>query len=215
MMIKKTYLAILSIAVVSVLLGSLLVNNVILAQTGSGEYDPWLDSNEDGIIDVYDLSPLAQAYGSSGDTTKNVTVTNFPTATESVCVVLDYGEYQNYNGDWRGIDIATKSVTGIGGKTVKFISGSVSGGGTQCVAYEAGAPHTEATSERTASGWVNVTDSLGTVIAQVALPLTQTLQIDNVDSFTITVGVPYSLTYKNYFTRQAYAVAGVTYEVLE
>lgn len=74
-MIKKTYLMILSVAIVSVLLGSLFYNNVILAQTNGSEYDPWLDYNEDGIIDVNDLSPLGQAYGSSGDPTKNVTTT--------------------------------------------------------------------------------------------------------------------------------------------
>lgn len=74
-MIKKKYLMILSVAIVSVLLGSLFYNNVILAQTNGSEYDPWLDYNEDGIIDVNDLSPLGQAYGSSGDPTKNVTTT--------------------------------------------------------------------------------------------------------------------------------------------
>jgi len=76
-MIKKRYI-IVALGVVSVLLGSLLVNNIILAQTG-GEYDPWLDYNEDGIIDVNDLSPLGQAYGSSGDPTKNVTIVKHAT----------------------------------------------------------------------------------------------------------------------------------------
>jgi len=88
MMIKKTYLTILSVAIVSVLLGSLFYNNVILAQTSGSEYDPWLDYNEDGIIDVHDLSPLGQAYGSSGGTTKNVTVTNFPTSPEPRTIVV-------------------------------------------------------------------------------------------------------------------------------
>jgi len=74
-MIKKKYLMILSVAIVSVLLGSLFYNNVILAQTNGSEYDPWLDYNEDGIIGVNDLSLLGQAYGSSGDLTKNVTTT--------------------------------------------------------------------------------------------------------------------------------------------
>jgi len=40
----------------------------------SGTYDPWLDYNEDGIIDVNDLHPLGQAYGTSGDPTRNVTI---------------------------------------------------------------------------------------------------------------------------------------------
>lgn len=76
-MIKKKYLMILSIAVVSVLFGSLFVGNVLLAQS-SGEYDPWIDINEDGIIDVNDLASMSQTYGTSGDPTKNVNVTNWP-----------------------------------------------------------------------------------------------------------------------------------------
>lgn len=41
-------------------------------------YDPWLDYNEDGIIDVNDLYQIGHAYSTSGDTTKNVSVTNWP-----------------------------------------------------------------------------------------------------------------------------------------
>jgi len=33
----------------------------------AGSYDPWLDYNDDGVIDVYDLAALAEAYGSSGE----------------------------------------------------------------------------------------------------------------------------------------------------
>lgn len=77
---KKRYL-IIPLGLVSMLLGSLLISNMILAQT-NGSYDPWLDYNEDGIIDANDLSPLGQSYGSSGDATKNVVVTNWPQEVE-------------------------------------------------------------------------------------------------------------------------------------
>jgi hypothetical protein len=43
-----------------------------------GEYDPWLDINDDGKIDIYDVAVTAQAFGTYGDPTKNVTVTNWP-----------------------------------------------------------------------------------------------------------------------------------------
>lgn len=75
-MIKKRYVVI-ALGAVSVLLGSLLYNNIILAQPG-GEYDPWLDFDEGGTVDVNDLSSLGQAYGSSGDPTKDVNVVNWP-----------------------------------------------------------------------------------------------------------------------------------------
>lgn len=76
-MLKKRHITI-ALGVVSFLLGSLFYNNVILAQSG-GEYDPWLDYNEDGIIDVNDLQPLGQSYGTSGDPTKNVTIVGHAT----------------------------------------------------------------------------------------------------------------------------------------
>lgn len=43
-----------------------------------GSYDPWLDYDGNGIIDAHDLHPLGQAYGTSGDPTRNVNVTNWP-----------------------------------------------------------------------------------------------------------------------------------------
>jgi hypothetical protein len=44
-----------------------------------GTYNPWLDSpSEDGKIDVRDVAPVAAAYGTTGDPTKNVNVTNWP-----------------------------------------------------------------------------------------------------------------------------------------
>jgi hypothetical protein len=54
---------------------------VILAplsgQSGNS-YDPWLDYNDDGMIDANDLRILAQSHGTSGNPTRSVYVTNFP-----------------------------------------------------------------------------------------------------------------------------------------
>ena len=80
-MFKKKHM-IAALGIVSVFLGGFFFSNALLAQ-GSGEYDPWLDYNEDGIVDVNDLHPLGQAYGSSGDPTKNVNVTNWPVSTDT------------------------------------------------------------------------------------------------------------------------------------
>jgi hypothetical protein len=43
-----------------------------LSSQQGGIYDPWLDNNGDGRIDVNDLHTLAQAYGTSGDPTRNL-----------------------------------------------------------------------------------------------------------------------------------------------
>lgn len=91
-----------ALAVASVLLGSLFVGRVILAQ-GGGAYDPWLDYNEDGIIDGFDLTPMAGAYGSLGDSTKNVNVTNWPQPQKPTfpeILVLRGLRYSLYN-QWR------------------------------------------------------------------------------------------------------------------
>jgi len=57
-------------------------------------YDPWADINEDGQIEIKDIAYSARLYGSSGDPTKNVTVTNWPVH-EAVTVIW---EYQLVNG---------------------------------------------------------------------------------------------------------------------
>jgi hypothetical protein len=49
------------------------------SQTGS-EYDPWADYNADGVIDIFDIVPVALTFGTAGDSTKNVTITNWPTS---------------------------------------------------------------------------------------------------------------------------------------
>ena len=49
-------------------------------QESSNTYDPWLDYNEDGVINVNELHRIAEAYGSSGETTRNVTVSSHVTS---------------------------------------------------------------------------------------------------------------------------------------
>jgi hypothetical protein len=48
------------------------------SSTAALEYDPWLDYNDDGRISLQDLVALAQTYGTTGDPTRNVNVTNWP-----------------------------------------------------------------------------------------------------------------------------------------
>jgi len=40
----------------------------ILSQS-AGEYDPWLDINDDGKIDMKDVGSVARAFGATGDAT--------------------------------------------------------------------------------------------------------------------------------------------------
>jgi len=50
----------------------------IIPTRSAGTYDPWVDTNEDGKIDGKDIAAAAKAFGTLGDPTKNVNVTNWP-----------------------------------------------------------------------------------------------------------------------------------------
>jgi hypothetical protein len=43
------------------------------------QYDPWADMNDDGKIDMKDIIYEIRLFGTTGDPTKNVNVTNWPT----------------------------------------------------------------------------------------------------------------------------------------
>lgn len=49
-------------------------------QQSDGLYDPWMDYDENGTIDINELHRLGQAYGSVGDATRNVTIAGRVTA---------------------------------------------------------------------------------------------------------------------------------------
>jgi len=66
-MLKKKYTLIL--ALVSCLTATLFI-------VGSTGYDPWVDYDDDGNIDASDLHTFSKEYGTTGDPTKNVNVTN-------------------------------------------------------------------------------------------------------------------------------------------
>jgi hypothetical protein len=49
---------------------------ILPTRSQTSRYDPWLDTNDDGKISMDEIMPELQAFGSTGDPTKNVTVTN-------------------------------------------------------------------------------------------------------------------------------------------
>ena len=71
-------------------LSALCLTMILAAPTNSlvGYYDPWLDYDDNGDIDMKDVAASARAFGSFGDPTKNVNVTNWPVG-EQVCVWWD------------------------------------------------------------------------------------------------------------------------------
>jgi len=95
--------------IVSTLFASILLTLVIIPITHQqigGTYDPWLDYNEDGKIDVNDLHPLGQAYGTLGDPTKNVTTAGHVSKLirAAVSVSVDPGPWGSWDSDLIWID---------------------------------------------------------------------------------------------------------------
>ncbi len=70
----------------------LTVSFIPISSQQIGTYDPWADINGDGKIDIWDLAYSAKAYGTTGDPTKNVTVTNFPLDKEGNLKVSSYSQ---------------------------------------------------------------------------------------------------------------------------
>ncbi len=77
-------------SLVIAVLSGLCLTMILAVPTNSlvGYYDPWLDYNDDGNIDMKDVAASAKAFGSYGDPTKNVTVTNWPVSSR-ICVRWD------------------------------------------------------------------------------------------------------------------------------
>jgi hypothetical protein len=47
------------------------------SQSGVGEYNPWADYDGNGTIDIFDVVAVGVSFGTDGDPTKNVNVTNW------------------------------------------------------------------------------------------------------------------------------------------
>ncbi|MEM3714053.1 MAG: hypothetical protein QXF82_03800 [Nitrososphaeria archaeon] len=54
-----------------------------------GSYDPWLDYNDDGRIDMKDIGITCRAFGTTGDPTKNVNITAYTTYSNYTRLHLD------------------------------------------------------------------------------------------------------------------------------
>jgi len=108
---------------------------MIRTSWSGSDWDPWVDIKEDGTVDIYDAISLANAYGTSGDTTKNVTVTNWPvkrTLNASLADnwVIDGSQAWYLEADVEGYSKATlvlkiETSTGMTDVAVYFIIGGV------------------------------------------------------------------------------------------
>jgi hypothetical protein len=84
----------LIIAVLATFCLTAMIFMVIPIRSSINPYDPWLDYNEDGKISLQDLILLANSYGTTGDPTKDVTITslNHYSSEENVAVQPPAGQ---------------------------------------------------------------------------------------------------------------------------
>jgi hypothetical protein len=66
---------------------------VIPTRSQNSNYDPWLDTNDDGAINILDISASAKAFLSSGNPTKSVYVTNPSYDAESTWFNISWSNY--------------------------------------------------------------------------------------------------------------------------
>jgi hypothetical protein len=78
----------LAAAVLTALMLSLAFIKLSGSQT-TFQYDPWADINDDGYIDGKDISYTCRLFGTTGDPTKNVNVTNWPKTWKVVTYIED------------------------------------------------------------------------------------------------------------------------------
>jgi hypothetical protein len=163
----------------AILLSSMILALVFCLNVGSQTtmpYDPWADINDDGIIDIYDLVNMANKYGATGDPTKNVTVTNWPIATNYLTVTLNVsgsgGTLPNF--------LSANETANIGGKSVTFTGGGVSGG----VSFS-NYGQDSLGGGTSGSGRIEVYDTGGNLIASFALPLNSMITVNKVGTIKV------------------------------
>lgn len=71
---KKAYLALACV---------LLAPMLLVSVSSSATYDPWVDLDDNGTINIFDVVTLANSYQTTGDPTKNVNVLNWPVETQT------------------------------------------------------------------------------------------------------------------------------------
>jgi len=77
------------LGILTILLLIMTLSLSVAKQIGSlGEYDAFMDADESGKIGPYDFAYFATIYGATGNTTKNVSVTNWPTEPEPKTIIV-------------------------------------------------------------------------------------------------------------------------------
>jgi hypothetical protein len=97
---------------VAVLLSSIIILALAFIHNSGSQttfqYDPWADINDDGYIDVKDISYTCRLFGTTGDPTKNVNITNWmPKQPQAIF-------YGRFNVSWSSTGATSSPMVGAG-----------------------------------------------------------------------------------------------------
>lgn len=102
-MVTKKDLVIVTLATFCLTATLFLVNPTRSSPNTAGVYDPWVDVNGDGKIDILDLVQTALSWHTSGDPTKDVNVTNWPNSINVKDTVFSWSsgiQHVTYSEHW-------------------------------------------------------------------------------------------------------------------
>ena len=77
---------------------------------GSVQYNPWLDTNDDGQINIVDVAATARAFGTSGDPTKSVVIAGNSVEENTIDFAVEYNTQVNITIPTAGFRIMTVSI---------------------------------------------------------------------------------------------------------
>jgi hypothetical protein len=98
----------------------LLAPSLLVGLTASATYDPWCDLDEDGKVSIFDVVQIAASYGTTGDPSKNVTVTNWPSPAPYYEAQVQY-----LNVSWVNYDAHDLLVVTCGGFSQLYLYATV------------------------------------------------------------------------------------------
>jgi hypothetical protein len=89
---------------------------ILPTKSATNPYDPWLDTNDDGLINMRDIQAAILSFGTSGSTTKDVNVTNWPQRSK-------VGLKESFNISWAtdGFGITTNNYVSTEGFSRMYI----------------------------------------------------------------------------------------------
>lgn len=114
-MMKITFSRLLNVVLAVLLLASVFLVNATTSRsnaTSIGAYDPWVDINGDGIINILDATQIGLGWQAQGDPTRNINITNWWQARQELRIIYNESLGVVPNDQYGVTYVTTVSLTG-------------------------------------------------------------------------------------------------------